>query len=73
MTRYFVNVMDGREHTLPELAKLTGIKYITLYVAAVDGRLDARQSGSIWLSSQAAIAHAIKAGKIRGNRRERDG
>ena len=48
-----------------ELSKLMGIPYITLYRAARSGQLDTTRSGSIWLSTPAAVAKAIKAGKIR--------
>jgi len=71
MERYWVETTDIEMRTLAELSKLTGIKHITLKVAAWRGNLEAKKSGGIWLSSQAAIAAAIKAGKIRGNRRER--
>jgi len=73
MNEYWTPVNDTRLYGLKELSGLIGINYHTLRNAVRDGRVAAIRSGGIWLSSQAAIAHAIKAGKIRGNRRERDG
>ena len=54
--------------TLRELSAETDIKYITLYRAIREDRLDATQSGSIWLSSVEAVNRAIAEGKIRGER-----
>jgi hypothetical protein len=51
--------------TLPELARLTGIPYDTLVKAAREGRLDARKSNGVWLSTLEAIAEAKQAGRIR--------
>ena len=52
--------------TLGELSGKTGINYKTLWAAADSGRLRARQSGSIWLSSVAAVEEAIREGRMRG-------
>lgn len=51
--------------TLIELSGVVGIKYITLHRAVREGRIEAHRSGATWLSTPAAVAKAIKAGKIR--------
>lgn len=51
--------------TLRELSEKSGVLYITLYVAAREGRLRAFQSGHIWLSSLKDLEDARRNGKIR--------
>jgi len=52
--------------TLVELAEVLELSYDSLVKAARDkGRLQARQSGSTWLSTIAAVKNAIEAGTLR--------
>lgn len=50
---------------LSDLSKVTGIKYMTLYMAIRMDRLDAAWDGRVWFSSVDAVEQAIKAGKLR--------
>jgi excisionase family DNA binding protein len=52
------------EETMVALAELTDIGYDTLVKACREGRLQARQSGSTWLSTREAVQAALKAGTI---------
>lgn len=51
--------------TISELAEGAGLSYDSLAKAAREGRLQARQSGSTWLSTIAAVRNAIEAGTLR--------
>lgn len=53
------------EESLQVLAEATGVEYDTLRRAAWDGRLLARKSGDIWLSTRTAVEYAIDEGRIR--------
>lgn len=53
------------EESLSALGNEFGIPQNTLYKAAYDGRLVARRSGSVWLSTRTAVLEAISEGKIR--------
>jgi hypothetical protein len=53
------------EETLPELARRTNLSYRVLALKAANGKLQARKSGGVWLSTVAAIEHAIHYGYIR--------
>lgn len=53
------------EEALPVLAAQFGIKTDTLYAAARQGRLMARQTGSTWLSTANAVQYAVNAGALR--------
>jgi hypothetical protein len=53
------------EETLGILSGRSGVREGTLLKAAQAGRLMARQSGGIWLSTLTAIDWAIKEGRIR--------
>lgn len=57
-------VMTGRE-----LADGMDIPYHSLVKAFREGRIQARQSGSTWLSTIAAVKQAIEAGTIRPRNR----
>jgi hypothetical protein len=46
------------EESLPRLAQLTGIKYDTLAKYVRGGRILARKSAGVWLSTVTAVKHA---------------
>jgi hypothetical protein len=46
------------EESLSRLAQLTGIKYDTLARYAREGRILARRSAGVWLSTVTAVKHA---------------
>lgn len=48
-------MIEERSESLGFLAELFEVKYNTLARAAKAGRLTARQSGKVWLSSRAAV------------------
>lgn len=52
------------EESLSHLAKTMGINYNTLVRAVQEGRVLARKSGKMWLSTENAIEHARATGKI---------
>lgn len=54
-----------QEITFAELEQRTGIRQRSLVLAAGKDTLDARKSGSTWMSSVAAVDDAISAGYIR--------
>ena len=56
---------DSKPMTLRELAAQTGIRYGTLRQAAWDGRLGARKSGFVYLSTVGDVEHAVREGKMR--------
>ena len=51
--------------TLAALAEHTGISLGAIRMAVFDGRLEAKKSGHIWLSTPAAVERAIAAKKLR--------
>lgn len=51
--------------SLRALAKQTGIEHGTLRKAIFDGRLEAKKSGYIWLSTVEAVDNAIKEKELR--------
>ena len=51
--------------TLSQAVEAYSLAYSTLAQAAREGRLKARRSGKIWLTTQAAIEAAIEEGKLR--------
>lgn len=53
------------EDTLIPLAQEFGLKRNALYKAVTEGRVIARRSGDIWLSTREAIQEAINAGRLR--------
>lgn len=57
----------GGGRTLPDLASILGVSYDTLAKAAREGRLEARKSGGVYLSSFKSIDKAIKVGTMRLN------
>jgi hypothetical protein len=65
MQRYWLDVTDDRPRTIRELCEMTGLPLATLRRAVFDGRVEATKSGSIWLTSQHAIAVALDAKRIR--------
>jgi len=54
-----------RTITLVEAAELCELAYSTLAQAAREGRIQARKSGDVWLTTEAAIEEAIKKGTLR--------
>ena len=57
----------GEIITLSEAAKLSGLGYDILYVTARKGRLRAKKSGSIWLTTLASVEE-YKKSRHRGSR-----
>lgn len=59
-----------RPITLAEAAEMYGFNHDYLSELARKGRLDARKSGGVWLSTPAAIEEYIRSRKKRGAYRE---
>lgn len=55
--------------TLGQAAEFFPLAYSTLAQAAREGRIKARRSGKVWLTTQAAIEEAIEEGKLKPRRR----
>jgi len=51
--------------TLSEAAAIYPLAYATLAQAAREGRFEAEQHGSVWLTTRSAIEKAIEQGKLR--------
>jgi hypothetical protein len=51
--------------TLREATRLYPLAYATLAQAVREGRLEARKSDGIWLTTKQAIEKAIEEGKLR--------
>lgn len=51
--------------TMAEIAERLDLSYDSLVKAAREGRVQARQSGSTWLSTTSAVERAIQAGTLR--------
>ena len=58
--------------TIREAADLCGMSYYTLAQAAREGRIKARKSGDVWLTTREAISEAIKEGKLRPRPRKQE-
>lgn len=61
--------MTGDVITLAEAADLFPLAYSTLAEAAREGRIKARKSGDVWLTTREAIEEAIREGKLRPRKR----
>lgn len=56
---------DDPEETVAELARQMDLGYDALVKAAREGRILARKSGAIWLTTRCAVEYAIDHGKLR--------
>lgn len=66
------DLLRDREEGLHRLAEVVGIPYDTLVKAAREGRLEARRSGTPWLSTRRAVEEAIEAGGMKGRSEDPD-
>lgn len=68
-SRDAIEAMLNEVMTARELSEGMDIPYDSLVKAAREGRIQARQSGSVWLSTIAAVQQAIQAGTLRPRKR----
>lgn len=63
-------MLESEEESINVLAGDFGINYNTFLRAVQDGRIIARKSGAVWLTTRTAVEYALKEGKLRDKRGE---